>query len=300
MCNCRMKRNDSGKMLDNECQHNHWLIALLIVVCIALTTLLVVLIVNRIATYNETRFDPVQVQVVNEPSVSGQNQSLDYSTPTSGGSNVKNIQPTSGIFNTGSGSTSGSKTKRPAKRSSSGGSKATPSSGCIPTGGSHHIVISNDTKLSIAIGVFVSLLVCYIVAKVRSKQGVSVLTANVYDKWLILISPVLFFMAWCIGFDHKLVQVQYILLVLSALSLLASLMFSFTAKGNVGNAFSIIVSILAKIFIFVLTFMLLILLIVLLLFTIIRTITGHENHNDGTFMMEYDEYLNRWVGYRID
>lgn len=300
MCKCRMKRNASGKKLDNECQRNHWLIALLIVVCLALTALLVVLIVNRIATYNVTRSDPVQVQVENEPSGSGQNQSLGHSTPTTGGSNVKNKQSSSGNFNTGSGSTPASKTRKPAKRSSSGGSKATPSSGGNPTGGSHHIVISNDTKLSIAIGVFVSLLVCYIVAKVRSKRGISVLTANVYDKWLILLSPVLFFVAWCIGFDHKLVQAQYILLALSALALLASFVYSFTAKGNAGNAFSIIVSILAKLFIFVLTFMLLLLLIALFLFTIFRTITGQDNHNSGTFIMEYDEYLNRWVGYRID
>ena len=141
------------------------------------------------------------------------------------------------------------------------------------------------------------LLICYIIARVKSKRGDLVITANIFDKILIILSPILFFVAWCIGFDHELIPLQIILLVLSGLMLMGSILFSIFA--NLGNIFHIIISILAKIFIFVFTNFLLLLLIVIVVFSFMRAVTSH-NDTDGTYVMKYDHFLDQWVGYRID
>lgn len=145
--------------------------------------------------------------------------------------------------------------------------------------------------------ILVVLLICYIIARVKSKRGDLVITANIFDKILIIVSPILFFIAWCIGFDHELTPLQIILLVLSGLMLIGSILFSIFA--NLGNIFHIIISILAKIFLFIFTNFLLLLLVVIVVFSFMRTVTSHGGR-EGTYVVKYDHFLDQWVGYRVD
>lgn len=156
---------------------------------------------------------------------------------------------------------------------------------------------SGETGLILWVVILVILLICYIIARVRSKRGDLVITANIFDKILIIVSPILFFIAWCIGFDHELTPLQIILLVLSGVMLIGSILFSIFA--NLGNIFNIIISILAKIFIFIFTNFLLLLLVVIVVFSFMRAMTSH-NDTEGTYVMKYDQFLDQWVGYRID
>lgn len=156
---------------------------------------------------------------------------------------------------------------------------------------------SGETGPILWVVILVILLICYIVARVKSKKGDLVITANIFDKILIIVSPILFFVAWCIGFDHELTPLQIILLVLSGLMLMGSILFSIFA--NIGNIFHIIISILAKIFIFIFTNFLLLLLVVIVVFSFMRAVTSHGDR-EGTYVVKYDHFLDQWVGYRID
>lgn len=152
-------------------------------------------------------------------------------------------------------------------------------------------------KLAISISAFVILLVSYVVAKVKSKDGELVITANAIDKILILAAPVLCFVAWCPGIDHELSAFQITLFSLSALMLQGSIIFSIAA--NKGNALNISLSVMAKMFIFVLTFLLLLLLIAILVITFMLSAMSHSRY-EGTYVMKYDHFLDQWVGYRVD
>ena len=152
-------------------------------------------------------------------------------------------------------------------------------------------------KLAISISVLVVLLVSYVVAKVKSKDGELVITANTIDKILILTAPVLCFIAWCPGIDHELSAFQVTLFSLSGLMLQGSIIFSITA--NKGNILNISLSILAKLFIFILTFFLLLLFVAILVITFMLSAMSHSRY-EGTFVMKYDHFLDQWVGYRID
>lgn len=156
---------------------------------------------------------------------------------------------------------------------------------------------SGETGPILWVVILVILLICYIIARVKSKKGDLVITANIFDKILIMVSPILFFVAWCIGFDHELTPLQIILLVLSGLMLMGSILFSIFA--NIGNIFHIIISILAKIFIFIFTNFLLLLLVVIVVFSFMRAVTSH-GEREGTYVVKYDHFLDQWVGYRID
>ena len=141
------------------------------------------------------------------------------------------------------------------------------------------------------------LLICYIVARVKLKHGTLVITANVVDKVLIILSPILFFIVWCIGFDHDMSTLQILLLCLSGILLVVSIIFSIIA--NLGSLWNIILSVMAKLFIFVFTNILLLLVIVILVFSIMRTIMSHDDH-ESTYVVKYDHFLDQWVGYRVD
>lgn len=158
-------------------------------------------------------------------------------------------------------------------------------------------VNSGESRLILWVVILIILLIGYIIARVRSKNGVLVITANIFDKILIILSPILFFVAWCIGFDHELTPFQIILLVLSGLMLIGSILFSVFA--NLGNVFHAIISILAKIFIFIFTNFLLLLLVVIVVFSFMRAVTSHDD-TEGTYVVKYDHFLDQWVGYRID
>ena len=161
------------------------------------------------------------------------------------------------------------------------------------------VKISNDNPGSMIFSIvgLVILLAAYLTARVKSNGGDLVITANVFDKILILLSPTLFFIAWCIGFDKELSEAQIILLSLSGLMLQGSIIFSVIA--NKGNWLNITLSILAKLFIFVFTNFLLLLLLVILILSIMRTIMSHSDH-EGTYIVKYDHFLDQWVGYRVD
>lgn len=152
-------------------------------------------------------------------------------------------------------------------------------------------------KLAISISVLVVLLVSYVVAKVKSKDGELVITANTIDKILILTAPVLCFIAWCPGIDHELSAFQVTLFSLSGLMLQGSIIFSITA--NKGNILNISLSIMAKLFIFILTFFLLLLFVAILVITFMLSAMSHSRYEE-TYVVKYDHFLDQWVGYRID
>lgn len=156
-------------------------------------------------------------------------------------------------------------------------------------------------KLAISISAFVVLLVSYIVARVKSKDGELVITANAIDKILILAAPVLCFVALfiseCLGKDHELTTFQITLYTLSGLMLQGSIVFSIVA--NKGNALHIALSIMAKLFIFVLTIFLLFLLVVIFIITFMLSAMSHSHHEE-TYVVKYDHFLDQWVGYRVD
>lgn len=200
----------------------------------------------------------------------------------------KQIDPTGGAdSDSGSNSSNGS--------SSGGGRNIEPR----PGRGGNPIQSIGDTpgSMILSIAALVILLAAYITARVKSNGGDLVITANVFDKILILLSPTLFFIAWCIGFDKELSEAQIILLSLSGLMLQGSIVFSIIA--NKGNWLNIILSILAKLFIFVITVFLLLLMLTILLFSILLSIMGHSSH-EGTYIVKYDHFLDQWVGYRVD
>lgn len=152
-------------------------------------------------------------------------------------------------------------------------------------------------KLTITISALVGLLISYIIAKIKSKNGELVITANTVDKLLIIISPVLFFIAWCPGIDHELYAFQITLFTLSGLLLQGSIIFSIVA--NKGNAMNTSLSIMAKLFIFAMTVFLLLLYITILIAKFMLSVMSHSHH-EGTFVVKYDHFLDQWVGYRID
>lgn len=156
---------------------------------------------------------------------------------------------------------------------------------------------SNQSMLIVLLIILILLLISYIIARIKLKQGTLVITANLLDKILIILSPILFFIAWCIGFDHKLSSLQIILLCLSGIMLMVSIVFSILA--NMGSLWNIILSVMAKLFIFVFTNILLLLLIVVLVFSIMSTLMSHDDH-EGTYIVKYDHFLDQWVGYRVD
>ena len=168
----------------------------------------------------------------------------------------------------------------------------------VPGGFSPTVTHSDGQgPLAITISGLVVLLVSYIVARVKSKNGELVITANVIDKILILVSPVLCFIAWCPGIDHDLSTFQITLFTISGLMLQGSIIFSVVA--NKGNALNIALSIMAKLFIYVLTFFLLLLLVAILVITFMLSAMSHSHHEE-TYVVKYDHFLDQWVGYRID
>lgn len=156
---------------------------------------------------------------------------------------------------------------------------------------------SNHSMLIVLLIILILLLISYIIARIKLKQGTLVITANLLDKILIILSLVLFFVAWCIGFDHELYGAQIVLLILSGIMLIVSIIFSVLA--NLGSLWNIILSVMAKLFIFVVTNILLLLLIVVLVFSIMHTLMSHDDH-EGTYIVKYDHFLDQWVGYRVD
>lgn len=160
---------------------------------------------------------------------------------------------------------------------------------------------SSQSKLVVVLSIFVILLTFYIIGRVKVSRGEMSITVKVddfpFDKILIYLAPIVYFVGWCFGVDHKPTQLQIILYTISALLLLGS--FAFSIVYNWGNAWHIVISIMAKIFIFVL---ILIIIFITLVVLLMELFFSHDNDNRGdgdTFIMEYDQYMDRWIGYRV-
>lgn len=155
---------------------------------------------------------------------------------------------------------------------------------------------TSNTTLIITGIVFLILLVFYIIAKVKSKRGELILTANGWDMAMLLACPVAIFVAWCWGFDHSLNTVQIVCLVIAGLCLAGTIIMSIV--HNSGSFIDILISVLAKLFIVWLTFMVILILIVVLIVSILISIM--RSHNDDEYiLLKYDHALRAYVGYRV-
>lgn len=155
----------------------------------------------------------------------------------------------------------------------------------------------SNQNLIIAGIVFLFLLVFYIIAKVKSKRGELVLTANGWDMAMLLACPVAIFVAWCWGFDQPLNTVQIVCLVVAGLCLVGTIIMSIV--HNSGNFMHIVISVLAKLFIVWLTLMAIFLLIVALIVSIMISIMRSHNDGDEYILLKYDHALRAYVGYRV-
>ncbi len=84
---------------------------------------------------------------------------------------------------------------------------------------------SNTNMIVVGVAVLI-LLIFYIIAKVKSKKGALILTANGWDMAMLLGCPVAIFVAWCWGFDHPLNTVQIVCLVIAGLCLIGTIIMS--------------------------------------------------------------------------
>lgn len=156
---------------------------------------------------------------------------------------------------------------------------------------------TSNTKLIIAGIIFLILFVFYIIAKVKSKRGKLVLTANGWDMAMLLACPVVIFVAWCWGFDHPLNIVQIVCLVIAGLCLIGTIIMSIV--HNSGSFMGIVISVLAKLFIVWLSLMAIFLLIVALVVSVLITLMRSHNEDEEYILLKYDHALRAYVGYRV-
>lgn len=154
----------------------------------------------------------------------------------------------------------------------------------------------NENKAIIAGVVFLVLLVSYIVAKVRSKKDLMVITANGWDMAMLLVCPVAIFVAWCWGFDHPLNDVQTVCMVIAGLCFTGTVIMSIV--HNAGSFINIVLSILAKLFIIYLTLVAIFLLFTALIISILLTFMRSHDEDDDIIILKYDRFLHSYVGYR--
>lgn len=116
--------------------------------------------------------------------------------------------------------------------------------------------------------ILIVLLICYIIAKIMSKNGILVIWANKLDKILVIIAAILTFIAILLEDSHNLPDVRIVLYIIAGIMMLVSIIFSIIS--NLGHLLNIILSILAKLFVFWLInislFMIIVVLIVSLIF----------------------------------
>lgn len=152
---------------------------------------------------------------------------------------------------------------------------------------------SSNISIYLSATLFVVMLICYIVAKNKSKNGDLIVTVNTFDKVCLILSPILFFVAWCIGFKNTL---SIVLLCISGMALLYSLFLSITNNKTI---MYIILSIVAKLFVFVLINLLLILLLIIILFSIFHAFSQASERREEKWYVEYDEFLDKIICYRV-
>lgn len=141
------------------------------------------------------------------------------------------------------------------------------------------------------IALVIALIVLYIIARVKSSHGEMKITANSFDKFLLIGSPIVFFIGVLVyDFNHEWGE---ILVYIAGIMFLVSL--GFSIQANLGSVWHMALSIIAKIFIFVSVFI--IEMVILFLF-IVRLF--NRSDTSETYVVKYDHFLNEWVGYRVD
>ena len=154
-----------------------------------------------------------------------------------------------------------------------------------------------NTNLIVAGIIFLTLLVFYIIAKVKSNRGDLVLTANGWDMAMLLACPIAIFIAWCWGFDHPLNTAQTICLVITGLCFVGTAIMSIV--HNEGVFMNILISVLAKLFIVWLTLMIFLLLITIFIISVIISFIREHDDDDEYILLKYDRALHAYVGYKI-
>ena len=157
---------------------------------------------------------------------------------------------------------------------------------------------NSNTTILIIMGVaFVTLLIFYIIAKVKSKRGKMVLTANGWDMAMLLICPAALFIAWCWGFDQPLNTAQIVCLVIAGLCFVGTMIMSIVHNSD--RFMDVAISILAKLFIVWLTFVVILILVVTLMVCLVISVMGRHGDDDEYILMKYDHALQAYVGYRV-
>jgi hypothetical protein len=152
------------------------------------------------------------------------------------------------------------------------------------------------TNLILLVGTALLLLVCYIIARVKSKRGSMVLTVNRWDMTLLLAGPVIFVLGWCLGSIQILNTIRIILFSLAGLCLLGSIVFSIVA--NKESVWKVLCSVLAKLFIAILTVVGVVVLLCVLVFILIKRFMGRIEQ-EGVGFVKYDAVLREYVCYWI-
>jgi len=154
-----------------------------------------------------------------------------------------------------------------------------------------------DNKgIVVIFGIFIlTCLVCYIIAKVKSKRGQLVLTANGGDKALLIITAVCLFIAALFGNElpDSFTQVLYI-----AAGICFCWSIYFSISHNLDNIGHILISCLAKIFIIWLFVMTLFILLIILIVSIVISMTNRNDKDGEYILLKYDRSLNAFIGYR--
>lgn len=150
-------------------------------------------------------------------------------------------------------------------------------------------------KLLIALGVVLVLLVFYIIARVKSKKGELVMSANGWDVAMLLVTPLAIFIAWFWGFDHPLNPVQTVCMVVAGFCFCGTCIMS--AIHNSDSPGNVLISILAKVFIVWLTLMLLMLILLVVVLSILLAMIHRDE--DEYIVLRYDRVLRAYVGYRV-
>lgn len=140
------------------------------------------------------------------------------------------------------------------------------------------------------------LLICYIIALIKSKRGEIVLTTNGWDMALLLTCPILTVIGSLAGEQPPYSTFQYIVWGIAIVCLIGTIIFSIVSNaGSIGN---ILISIGAKLFIIWLTMF--IFLVLIAIFVVYLIISLSRSRSDEEYiLLKYDKFLKAYVGYKI-
>ena len=154
-----------------------------------------------------------------------------------------------------------------------------------------------NPNLIISGAVLLFLLVFYIIAKVKSKRGELVLTANGWDMAMLLACPVAIFIASWWDIRNGLNVAQVVCFVIAGLCLIGTVIMS--VVHNSGIFMNVLISILAKLFIVWLTIFVIYLLIAAFVISVMISLMRSHDGDGDYILLKYDHALRAYVGYRI-